>query len=217
MTRTFRFLFRFQWPILALPVCMTAAAAGGLAFGSPDGLAPLFFPFLPRLFPFLLLLAGWQLWLYLDLDLSLGGRRQDFFLTSRALFLAEVLVSWGALAAAASFLPAELLPQGLPALTPADGPGMAAYPLLCLSALCLGSALGVLARRYPRATNFLLCFTGVNLILGDFSLLPLVHVLWGSGSGLSREVAGYLSTFFLLGVTELISWLRINTYSVPVR
>ena len=106
MTRTFRFLFRFQWPILALPVCMTAAAAGGLAFGSPDGLAPLFFPFLPRLFPFLLRLDGWQLWLYLDLHLSLGGRRQDFFLTSRALFLAEVLVSWGALAAAASFLPA---------------------------------------------------------------------------------------------------------------
>ena len=58
MTRTFRFLFRLQWPILALPVCMTAAAAGGLAFGSPDRLAPLFFPFLPRLFPFLLLLAG---------------------------------------------------------------------------------------------------------------------------------------------------------------
>ena len=166
MTRTFRFLFRFQWPILALPVCITAAAAGGLAFGSPDGLAPLFFPFLPRIFPFLLLLAGWQLWLYLDLDLSLGGRRTDIFWGIQgcalvyALFTTLLMLAANAISGALGWPALGLNPTVL-----------LFYPFACFGLSILGALAGLLASRLRWLAAVLLAFL---VVLSLVLFLPLL-------------------------------------------
>lgn len=230
MAKSFRFLLRFALVNLAAAfVCTAILIAGCYASGiTHDASRHTIFETYYSMSPFIILLF---LFLYafslctssLNLGLSFGARRKDFFWAIQGIILFYTVVCW----ALQRFL------TGLPAAAGwADRDRWSllmlysgkfwTFPLLCIVLLVLGCLVGLLMERHRMLAAFLLVFvclaasggTAFMLIVTD---TRMVTVLTGDGWGwLFTTLPKVLPAVLAIAAAggELLMWRAIRNYTV---
>ena len=149
-----RFLFHSVWTSLGAVLAFAAVViAGAFATGVPSGAQNLFetyFAGLPLTSLLILFILSFNLCSSnLQLALSLGARRRDYFVALQGALLAYTGACW-LLQIAVSLIPTAFAwtdPERWTILTALRGPHLWSYPLLCLAVLTLGCACGILFAR----------------------------------------------------------------------
>lgn len=227
MGKNIRFLFRFAWVHLGTVVGFAALdVVGCYATGVPGGAENLFrnyFTAMPLMASFLLFIYGCSLCTSsLNLALSMGARRRDFFVAVQAIMILYTVVTWGIVWAVGM----------LPRLGDWDQPGRflaasawtggAAFPVVCFAALVLGCLSGLVMARSRGwgvvimvvATLILMLGTLLMMIFGDADLWSfLSETAW---SGLWGALPGILMAVLLFSIVagEVVIWRHIGRFTV---
>lgn len=230
MAKSFRFLLHFALVNLAAAfVCAAILIVGCYATGVPyDASRHTIFEIYYSMSPFIILLF---LFLYaftlctnnLNLGMSFGARRRDFFWAIQGIILFYTVVCW----ALQRFL------TGLPAAAGwADRDRWSllmlysgkfwTFPLLCIVLLVLGCLAGLLMVRHRMLAAFLLVFvclaaSGGTAFMLIFTDTRMVTVLTGDGwewvfTTLPKILIVVLAAAAVGG--ELLMWRAIQNYTV---
>ena len=233
MKRTFRFLWQFHWPNLAALVGFAAAVTlGAVASGVPQGNENIFqtyFGGFPMMVLMLLFILSFALCTSnLNLALSCGARRRDFFWGIQGLLLAYTLTAW-LLQNIMACIPVLMRWTDFgrwTALMTFGKMSVWAFPLasmtvLALGCLCgllfsrskvLGSIVMVVAMLVSIAAVMLLMFAAGNevaLYSMDESAPDIILSPWGR---LPRYLGLGMGAVFL--VSEYLIWRFIRRYCV---
>lgn len=231
MIKSFRFLLQFAWVNLG---CLLSFAlivtAGSYATGVPKGAENLFntyygtFPLMSLIILFLFAFALCTS--NLNLALSFGARRRDFFLSLQGILLMYTGVCW-ALQLAMSAIPTLFgwsNPERWSAMMSWGGGRPWIYPLLCLTVLALGCLSGLVFTKSKVwgtiliIAAMLVCMAAIVLIMLSAHLTVTTMVLKGHGLVLSSlgRVSLYLSLGMaaVLAVSEGVIWRTVARYMV---
>lgn len=230
MVKSFRLLLNFVWVglvsifgfIAVVIVGCYAASVPGSAFRG--SLFATYYTMLPTFILLCLFLYGMSLCTSnLNLGLSMGARRSDFFWAIQGAILLYTVVGW-ALEWLLSVFPtaAHWTARDQWAVLAAYRDRLWIYPLLCITLLVLGCLLGLLMVRHRVLTVIIMTLVGF-IVMGStmFMLLSAqtntTVFLMGSGWGwifttLPRLLPAILTAAAVGG--ELLMWRAIQTYTV---
>lgn len=196
MVKSFRFLLSFAWVHLAvLYGFAVVVVAGCYATGIPDGASQHnLFENYYAMFPFLILLCLF-LWAFtlctnsLNLALSMGALRKDFFWAIQGIILLYTAISW-ALQRFLSVFPVAARWEARDRwvlLTIYSGKPWT-YPLLCAALLVLGCLGGLLMVRHRALAVLTIVFSclvlaGSTVFLFLYADPRMIAVLTGAGWG----------------------------------
>lgn len=214
MVKSFKFLFQFAWVNLAVLLGLAAVVlAGAYATGVPNGADNLFRTYFGS-FPLMELLIGFiasfsLCTANLNLGLSFGARRRDFFWALQGVLVFDTAVCW-VLQLTLSVIPAAFGWASIDSWTILLSLGrqpLWVFPLLCLTALALGCLCGLVSVR-SKLLGALLMFAVILAGLG--AAIPLMIIAdfsaagrWG---GFSRLLALGAAAVFLV-CEALIRWI----------
>lgn len=213
MVKSFKFLFQFAWVNLAVLLGLAAVVlAGACATGVPNGADGLFgtyffsFPLMELLFAFVsscnLCTAN------LNLGLSFGARRRDFFWALQGVLVFDTAVCW-VLQLTLSVIPAAFGWASIDSWTILLSLGrqpLWVFPLLCLTALALGCLCGLVSVR-SKLLGALIMIAAFLVGIGATVVLtvsPDFNV--GRWGGFSRLLALGAAAAFLV-CEALIRWI----------
>ncbi len=233
MGKSFRFLFQFTgWNVLAILAFAVIVIAGTIATGGgeADNLFVTYF----RTFPFV---AQWILYIFafalctsnLNLAVSFGARRRDFFWALQGTLLLYTATCW-VLQAVITAMPGllrwgnqeewELL------FNLGGGDSIWLYPLLCLCVLALGCLSGLVFGRSKAMgalvifVSFLVFFAGMILMMVG---IPAGEAIADPSSGLSGTLIALwgnlpllltLGLLIVLAVCEAIIYRTVSRFTV---
>ena len=215
-----RFLFHSVWTSLGAVLAFAAIViAGAFATGVPDGAQNLFttyFAGLPLTVLLILFILSFNLCTSnLQLALSLGARRRDYFIALQGALLAYTGACW-LLQIAVSLIPTAFAwanPQRWTILTALRGPHLWSYPLLCLAVLALGCACGMLFARSRVLGGIILT---VSIFLGIFGtgFLYITSGTWGEANLGVLPVVLTAGAVGVAGASEGFMWRAISRCTV---
>ena len=232
MVKSFRFLLQFAWVNLA---CLLGAAAvitaGAYLTGVPGGADNLFrtyfstFPLMTLIILFIFAFA--MCTSNLNLALSFGSRRRDFFWAVQGVLLVYAGVCW-VLQLVMSAIPGLFgwSDQGRWTFMLSLGTGsyIWLYPLLCLAVLALGCLCGLVMTR-SKLLGTLIVIAALLVIIACMVLLMLganleLHLF--SAEGMSPDLFpwGRLPLYLTLGMTavlgasEAVIWRTVKRFMV---
>ena len=220
MLKSFRFLLQFAWVNLGGVLGFAAVVtAGSFLTGVPDGAQNIFetyFSTLPLVVLIILFIFAFSLCTSsMNLALSLGARRQDFFLAVQGILLLYTIVCW-LLQIAVSAIPVLFhwsRPERWSILTALRGPNLFSYPLLCLAVLLAGCVCGLIFTR-SKAAGVIIVFAAAVLGVFGVTFLFVTSDTWGEAHlGVLPVVltAGAVDVF---GVSEGFLWRTISRCTV---
>ena len=220
MVKSFRFLLQFAWINLGAVLGFAAVVtAGAFATGVPDGAVNLFetyFSTLPLVVLIMLFVFASSLCSSsMNLALSLGARRRDFFLAAQGILLLYTMVCWllQILISAIPVLFQWSRPERWSILTALRGPHLLSYPLLCLAALLAGCVCGLIFVRSKALGVLLFCAAGVLAIFG-ITFLFVTSGTWGEAHLGVLPVVLTGAAVAVIGVSEGFLWRTISRYGV---
>lgn len=227
MGKNIRFLLRFAWVHLgSLVVFAVLVVAGCYATGVPDGADNLFrnyFTVMPLMAVFILFICGFALCTSsLNLALSMGARRKDFFWAVQATMFLYTAVSWGAAWAISALPRLENWVQPGRFLAASAWTSGAVFPMVCFASLVLGCLSGLVtahSRGWGVAIMLVACLilmlgTVLMMLFGDADLWSfLLETAWG---GLWGALPGILMVVLLLSIAvgESVIWRHISRFTV---
>lgn len=217
--KSFRFLLQFTWINLsAIPIFAVIVLAGAYATGVPDGADNLFrtyFGCFPLLTLIILFIYSFALCtISLNLALSFGAKRRDFFLSIQGILLLYTGMSW-ALQAVMSAIPDRFGWASVDRwsiLMSLGGLTNWRYPVICLAISCLGCLCGLIIVR----SKVLGAVIVVATMLISISAAILLIIVSDADFGLW----GQLPFFLTLGgtavvvVCEAVIWRAVSRYMV---
>lgn len=221
MLKSFRFLLQFAWinlgAVLAFALIVTV---GAWCTGVPQGADNLFATYFST-FPLLCLIV---LFIYsfglttsnLNLALSFGARRRDFFLAVQGILLLYTGVCWLLQGAMASIpLLFHWTDQARwQILLTLGGFTSWSYPLVCLAILCLGGLCGLLMVRSKLLGTLVLAVALVAAI-ASVALLFITADLFEGGAGWGTlPMILVLSMAVIIGASECFFWRIIHRHIV---
>ena len=188
MDQCFRFLFHSVWTSLGCVLAFAAVViAGAFATGVPDGATNLFetyFAALPITVLMILFILSFNLCAgSLNLALSLGARRRDYFVALQGALVAYAGACW-LLQIAVSLIPTAFSwanPERWTILTALRGPHLWSYPLLCLAVLAVGCACGMVFTR-SRVLGGIILFVAILLGILGTGFLFVTSGTWGEAN-----------------------------------
>ena len=227
MVKSTRFLWQFVWINLAAIFAFAAIVVVGCYItGVPRGAENLFksyFQAFPLMILFILYMYGFALCTNsLNLALSFGAKRRDFFWGIQGTILLYTAVCW-LLQLFMSSLPAlgSWIQQSRPWVMGGNG-GLVLFPLLCVTALVLGCLSGMAMARSRAlgviliivAVLALLAGTIVLLIMADLAMWSFLlggewSFVWGS---LPYIILGLALLALIVG--EAVIWRTVKGYVV---
>ena len=220
MIRSLRFLLQFAWVHLATVLGFAGVVtAGALLTGVPAGKSNLFqsyFASLPLISIIMLFVFAASLCTTtLNLSLSLGGRRRDFFLALQGILVLYTGVCW-ALQVTVAAIPilfqwSDLERWSL--LTALRGYSPWSYPLLCLAVICLGCVCGLVFLRSRVLGVLLSCAAGVLGLFGIIFLLTTSDV-WGVARLGILSLVMTVGALAVIGGSEVFLWYNIRRCAV---
>ena len=221
MIKSFRFLLQFAWINLgAILAFALIVIAGAWCTGVPQGNQNLFATYFST-FPLLSLIV---LFIYsfglttsnLNLALSFGARRRDFFFAVQGILLLYTGVCWMLQVVMSSipFLFHWTDQERWQVLLSLGGFSSWAYPLVCLAILCLGGLCGMLMVRSKLLGTLVLILALVAAIAAT-ALLFITADMFASGAGwgalpliLVAAMAG------IVGASEYFFWRTMRRHIV---
>ena len=221
MWKSFRFLLQFAWinlgAILAFALIVTV---GSYLTGVPQGANNLFATYFST-FPLLTLII---LYIYsfglttsnLNMALSMGARRRDFFLAIQGILLLYTGVCWLLQAAMSSipFLFHWTQQERWQILLSLGGFASWVYPLVCLAILCLGGLCGLVIARSKLLGGLLVVFS-LLVAIAATALLFITADIFDQGSSFGDlPLVLILLVVAITGVSEVIFWRIIDRYVV---
>ena len=220
MVKSFRFLLQSAWinlgAVLGFAVVVTA---GAFATGVPDGAVNLFetyFSTLPLMVLIMLFVFASSLCTSsMNLALSLGARRRDFFLAVQGILLLYTMVCW-LLQIAVSAIPVLFhwsRPERWSILTALRGPNLFSYPLLCLAVLLAGCVCGLIFTR-SKAAGVIIVFAAAVLGVFGVTFLFVTSDTWGEAHLGVLPVVLTAGAVAVIGVSEGFLWRTISRYGV---
>ena len=221
MARCSRFLLQFAWTSLGVVLAFAAViTAGCIATGVPDGAAynlfATYFAGLPLTVVLILFILSFNLCgAYLQLALSLGARRRDYFFAVQVVLLLYTGSSW-LLQLAVAWVPAAFAwanPERWSLLSALRGPFLFSYPLLCLAVLCLGCICGLIFV-YSKALGVIMVFAAAVLGLFGTVFLFITSGTWDDSSWGILPVVLTAGAVAVVGVSEGFLWRTISRYAV---
>ncbi len=227
MVKSFRFLLNYAWVNLGAIIGFAVVVIGGCyATGVPNDLeVGNLFETYYAMFPTMILLC---LFLYafslctnnLNLGLSMGAKRTDFFWAIQGIILFYTVVCWVLYWFMSAFpiIANWEVRDRFTLLSTYSGKPWT-YPLLCIVLLILGCLSGLLMVRSTILGTIVVIFsvllmTGANalmLLFADTNLAVLFDWAWLFTS-LPKILAGVLAVSFVGG--ELLIWRTIQRYTV---
>lgn len=218
MVKSFKFLFQFAWVNLASVLGFAMiVVAGAYATGVPNGAENLFrtyfgsYPFMALVMVFIFAIALCTS--NLNMALSFGGRRQDYFWAIQAIMLVYTGVCW-ALQIVMSAIPVVFQWPEVDRWTVLMSLGTGSswsYPLLLMSSLCLGCLCGLAFAR-SRVLGVILFSVAFVAFMAALVLLMLTgnhNGLWGD-----LPMILFLVTLAVFAVSEGFLWRTVNRYVV---
>jgi len=198
MTRTARFLWRFTWPSwLTLLIFAGVVFLGSAVTGVPDGTRNMFSIYLglfPMMVPMILLLFNLgRCSTFLQLALSFGGQRRNYFLVIQLFLLFDTLLGYGVLLLLRD-IPVTLLwvqvdELGLLLRNALDWAGWR-FPLMIFSQAAMGCVVG-------------LCLVRSKVLGSILTVLAIFSSLVG------------LMSLVLLGLLQNPMWIRLLLTILP--
>ena len=229
MLRSFRFLLQFAWMNLGVLLAFAAVvAAGCYATGVPEGADNLFATYygaFPLVILFVLFIYAFALCTSnLNLGLSFGARRRDFFWAVQGVLLVYTGVCW-LLVLAMAYLPAvdNWVVQGRLTLIRAfAGDTLWVFPLVCLSIQILGCLGGLVSAKSKVWGAVILSVSVIALLIGSLLLALMADLdawsfLMGSAwSGMWGSLPAILTIGMLatLAIGEVVIWRQIFRFAV---
>ena len=221
MVKSFRFLLQFVWVNLgAILLFALVVAAGAWGTGVSRGTSNLFATYYST-FPLLCLII---LFIYsfglttgtLNLALSFGARRRDYFLAVQGVLLLYAGVCWLFQLVMASipvlFHWSQLERWQL--LLSLGGLSAWAYPLVCLTILCLGGLCGLLMAR-SRLLGTLVVAAAIAAAIAATALLLLSADVPDPRAGWSSLPLALAAGLILtVGISEFLFWRLFQRYIV---
>ena len=215
-----RFLFHSVWTSLGAVLAFAAVVtAGAFATGVPDGAQNLFttyFAGLPLTALLILFILAFNLCTgNLNLALSLGARRRDYFIALQGALLAYTGACW-LLQIAVSLIPTAFAwanPQRWTILTALRGPHLWSYPLLCLAALALGCACGMLFAR-SRVLGAIILTVSICLGILGTGFLYITSGTWGEANLGVLPMLLTVGAVGVVGASEGFMWRAISRCTV---
>lgn len=233
MKKSFRFLWQFSWANLAVLAGFAAAVTlGAVASGVPQGNENIFqtyfggFPMIALMVLFILSFALCTS--NLNLALSCGARRRDFFWGMQSILLAYTLTAW-LLQSAMSAIPALMHWSDLGRWTALMTFGNMAtwvFPLTSMTVLALGCLCGLLFGR-SKVLGSIVIVAAMFLSVAVMVLLMVTagnevnfYSLDGSAPDVTLSPWGRLPLYLGLGLgavflaSEYLIWRFIRRYCV---
>ena len=220
MLKSFRFLLQFAWVNLGGVLGFAAVVtAGAFLTGVPDGAQNIFetyFSILPLVVLIILYVFAFALCTSsMNLALSLGARRRDFFLAVQGILLLYTMVCW-LLQIAVSAIPVLFhwsRPERWSILTALRGPNLFSYPLLCLAVLLAGCVCGLIFTR-SKAAGVIIVFAAAVLGVFGVTFLFVTSDTWGEAHLGVLPVVLTAGAVAVVGVSEGFLWRTISRYTV---
>ena len=220
MLKSFRFLLQFAWVNLGGVLGFAAVVtAGAFLTGVPDGAQNIFetyFSTLPLVVLIILFIFAFSLCTSsMNLALSLGARRRDFFLAVQGILLLYTMVCW-LLQIAVSAIPVLFhwsRPERWSILTALRGPNLFSYPLLCLAVLLAGCVCGLIFTR-SKAAGVIIVFAAAVLGVFGVTFLFVTSDTWGEAHLGVLPVVLTAGAVAVIGVSEGFLWRTISRYAV---
>ncbi len=220
MLKSFRFLLQFAWVNLGGVLGFAAVVtAGAFLTGVPDGAQNIFetyFSTLPLVVLIILYVFAFALCTSsMNLALSLGARRRDFFLAVQGILLLYTMVCW-LLQIAVSAIPVLFhwsRPERWSILTALRGPNLFSYPLLCLAVLLAGCVCGLIFTR-SKAAGVIIVFAAAVLGIFGVTFLFVTSGTWGEAHLGVLPVVLIAGAVAVAGVSEGFLWRTISRYAV---
>ena len=220
MVKSFRFLLQFAWINLGAVLGFAAVVtAGAFLTGVPDGAQNIFetyFSTLPLVVLIILYVFAFALCTSsMNLALSLGARRRDFFLAVQGILLLYTMVCW-LLQIAVSAIPVLFhwsRPERWSILTALRGPNLFSYPLLCLAVLLAGCVCGLIFTR-SKAAGVIIVFAAAVLGVFGVTFLFVTSDTWGEAHLGVLPVVLTAGAVAVIGVSEGFLWRTISRYAV---
>ena len=220
MLKSFRFLLQFAWVNLGGGLGFAAVVtAGSFLTGVPDGAQNIFetyFSTLPLVVLIILYVFAFALCTSsMNLALSLGARRRDFFLAVQGILLLYTMVCW-LLQIAVSAIPVLFhwsRPERWSILTALRGPNLFSYPLLCLAVLLAGCVCGLIFTR-SKAAGVIIVFAAAVLGVFGVTFLFVTSDTWGEAHLDVLPVVLTAGAVAVVGVSEGFLWRTISRYAV---
>lgn len=215
MVKSFKYLFQFTWVNLAsLLGFAVIVTAGTFLSGVPGGAHNIFTTYFGS-FPILALMVVFIFACNLcasnmNIALSFGAKRRDYFWVLQANLLVYTGVCW-AIQALMSAIPMHFNWTGVESWSVLMSLGSGAswlYPLVLMSMLCLGCLCGLVFVR-SKAFGMVLFAAGVVAIMAAMVLLLLsadkVSGVWGD-----LRLVLFLITLAVFAVSEVLIWRAIK-------
>ena len=220
MLKSFRFLLQFAWVNLGGVLGFAAVVtAGSFLTGVPDGAQNIFetyFSTLPLVVLIILYVFAFALCTSsMNLALSLGARRRDFFLAVQGILLLYTMVCW-LLQIAVSAIPVLFhwsRPERWSILTALRGPNLFSYPLLCLAVLLAGCVCGLIFTR-SKAAGVIIVFAAAVLGVFGVTFLFVTSDTWGEAHLDVLPVVLTAGAVAVVGVSEGFLWRTISRCTV---
>lgn len=233
MRRSFRFLWQFTWPNLAVLTGFAAVVTlGAVASGVPRGNQNIFqtyfggFPMMALMVLFILSFALCTS--NLNLALSCGARRRDFFWGMQGNLLSYTLTAW-LLQSVMSALPALMRWSDLgrwTSLMTFDKMAVWVFPLTAMTTLVLGCLCGLLFSRSKVLGTIVMSVAMLGCVAASVLLMVTagsevsLYSLDGSAPDVTLSPWGRLPLFLGLGlgavflICEYLIWRFVRRYCV---
>ena len=216
MVKSFKYLFQFAWVNLAATLAFAAVViVGSCLTGVPQGANNIFRAYF-GCFPLIILLMMF-LFAYalctsnLNLALSFGARRRDYFLAVQGVLLLYTGVCW-ALQTVMSAIPdlfAWTSVDRWSFLMSLGGLTNWRYPLACLTIMVLGCLCGLLYVRSRVWGGVVMILTMLGGVVATMVLLIFSDSQPGSPGALTAAILNY-GAVAVIAVCELMIWRTVN-------
>lgn len=216
MVKSFKYLFQFAWVNLAATLAFAAVViVGSCLTGVPQGANNIFRTYF-GCFPLIILLMMF-LFAYalctsnLNLALSFGARRRDYFLAIQLVMLLYTGVGW-AIQIVMSAIPDLFVWTSVDRwsfLMSLGGLTNWRYPLACLTIMVLGCLCGLLYVRSRVWGGVVMVLTMLGGVVATMVLLIFSDSQPGSPGALTAAILTYGAVAVIV-VSELLIWRTVN-------
>lgn len=216
MVKSFKYLFQFAWVNLVAILGFAAVViAGACLTGVPQGANNIFrtyFGCFPLIILLMLFLFAYALCTSnLNLALSFGARRRDYFLAIQLVMLLYTGVGW-AIQIVMSAIPdlfAWTSVDRWSFLMSLGGLNSWRFPLVCLTAMALGCLCGLLYVRSRAWGTVVIVLTMLGGIAATMVLLLFSNSQFGTPGALVASVLTWVAVALIL-VCEALIWRTVN-------